>query len=130
MITWREEFSLGIDKIDEQHKKLFAIANEAYNLLKDEFYFDKYDQIIKIIKDLRNYTIYHFGFEEAYMRSIEYKRYFSHKVVHDDFKEKINNIDLDKIDENQDEYIKELLNFIVDWIENHILKADKLIVSK
>ncbi|SNX54507.1 bacteriohemerythrin [Thermoanaerobacterium sp. RBIITD] len=130
MITWREEFSLGIDKIDEQHKKLFAIANEAYNLLKDEFYFDKYDQIIKIIKDLRNYTIYHFGFEEAYMRSIEYKRYFSHKVVHDDFKEKINNIDLDKIDENQDEYIMELLNFIVDWIENHILKADKLIVSK
>lgn len=130
MITWREEFSLGIDKIDEQHKKLFAIANEAYNLLKDEFYFDKYEQIIKIIKDLRNYTIYHFGFEEAYMRSIEYKRYFSHKVVHDDFKEKINNIDLDKIDENQDEYIKELLNFIVDWIENHILKADKLIVSK
>ncbi|TZE81078.1 bacteriohemerythrin [Calorimonas adulescens] len=129
MIKWREEFRLGIETIDEQHKKLFAIANEAYDLLKNDFYIDKYDRIVAILKELRDYTIYHFNSEEDYMKSIGYKKLLSHKVEHNDFVEKINSIDLDKLDENQDEYILELLNFVVDWIEQHILGTDKQIVS-
>ncbi|ADL68092.1 bacteriohemerythrin [Thermoanaerobacterium thermosaccharolyticum] len=130
MITWREEFRLGVEEIDKQHKRIFDIANEAYDLLKDEFHLDKYDRIVDIIKDLKNYAVYHFDYEENYMKSIGYRKLLSHKVLHDDFKEKINNIDLDKVDENQDEYIKEILNFVVDWIESHILKTDRLYAEK
>jgi hemerythrin len=130
MITWKEDFRLGIDEIDKQHKRLFDIANEAYDLLKNEFAIDKYDHIVDIIKELKDYTIYHFDYEEDYMKSIGFKKLLSHKVLHDDFKEKINNIDLDKIDQNQDEYIKDILNFLVDWIEKHILKDDRLYAEK
>ncbi|AEF16463.1 MULTISPECIES: bacteriohemerythrin [Thermoanaerobacterium] len=130
MITWKEDFRLGIDEIDKQHKRLFDIANEAYDLLKNEFAIDKYDHIVEIIKELKDYTIYHFDYEEDYMKSIGFKKLLSHKVLHDDFKEKINNIDLDKIDQNQDEYIKDILNFLVDWIEKHILKDDRLYAEK
>ncbi|HHV74678.1 MULTISPECIES: bacteriohemerythrin [unclassified Thermoanaerobacterium] len=130
MITWKEDFRLGIDEIDKQHKRLFDIANEAYDLLKNEFAIDKYDHIVDIIKELKDYTIYHFDYEEGYMKSIGFKKLLSHKVLHDDFKEKINNIDLDKIDQNQDEYIKDILNFLVDWIEKHILKDDRLYAEK
>ncbi|MDI3310130.1 MAG: bacteriohemerythrin [Thermoanaerobacterium sp.] len=130
MITWKEDFRLGIDEIDKQHKRLFDIANEAYDLLKNEFTIDKYDHIVDIIKELKDYTIYHFDYEENYMKSIGFKKLLSHKVLHDDFKEKINNIDLDKIDQNQDEYIKDILNFLVDWIEKHILKDDRLYAEK
>ncbi|AFK86144.1 bacteriohemerythrin [Thermoanaerobacterium saccharolyticum] len=130
MITWKEDFRLGIGEIDKQHKRLFDIANEAYDLLKNEFAIDKYDHIVDIIKDLKDYTIYHFDYEENYMKSIGFKKLLSHKVLHDDFKEKINNIDLDKIDQNQDEYIKDILNFLVDWIEKHILKDDRLYAEK
>jgi len=130
MITWKEDFRLGIDEIDKQHKRLFDIANEAYDLLKNEFAIDKYDHIVEIIKKLKDYTIYHFDYEEDYMKSIGFKKLLSHKVLHDDFKEKINNIDLDKIDQNQDEYIKDILNFLVDWIEKHILKDDRLYAEK
>lgn len=45
MIQWREEFALGVPAIDEQHQKLFEIANLAYALLKNELIMDKYDQI-------------------------------------------------------------------------------------
>ena len=40
MISWRDEFALGVPEIDEQHKKLFAIANRAYEVLKNELLVD------------------------------------------------------------------------------------------
>jgi hemerythrin len=49
----------------------------------------------------------------------------SHKVEHDDFVNKFNNIDLKKIDEKQDDYIVEILEFIYKWIDEHILVKDR-----
>ncbi len=129
MIKWREEFRIGVEDIDQQHQKLFAIAGEAYELLKNDLLTDKYDRIVSIIEELRDYTVYHFGFEEQYMASIGYKKLLSHKVIHDDFIAKLNEVNLDHIDENQDQYLTELLDFVVQWIEKHILGTDKLIVS-
>lgn len=126
MIEWRDEFSVGNNEIDTQHKKLFQIAGKAYTLLKDDLVTDKYDQIISILQELKDYTVYHFSFEEEYMKSIGYKRVLSHKVLHDDFIERINNVNLNAIDENQSKYILETLDFIVSWIGEHILGNDKL----
>lgn len=129
MIHWNDEYLLGISLIDEQHKKLFSIVEEGFDLLKNDFYIDKYDRIIKLIEELRDYTIFHFRSEEEYMRSINYKKYFSHIIEHQEFINKVNNLDLSKIDKNQDEYIKSILNFALQWIIDHILKTDKLIIQ-
>lgn len=129
MIQWKESYRLGIDEIDDQHKKLFEIANRAYELLKNDFVTDKYDRIVSIIEELKDYTVYHFSFEENYMASINYRKLLSHKVIHDDFIAKITEVDLDNVDENQDEYLMGILDFVVEWIEQHILGTDKLIVS-
>lgn len=125
MISWKEEYSVGVLEIDEQHKKLFDIANRAYDLLKNDFSVDKYDRIVDIFEELNNYTKFHFDYEENYMLRIGYKRLLSHKVQHDDFIEKINSIDLDKVDEDQDKYLIDILEFIVKWITGHILGRDK-----
>lgn len=129
MIKWKEEYALGIDHIDEQHEKLFEIAERAYELLNNDFITDKYDKIIEILGELKEYTIFHFKSEEKYMLGIRYKRFLSHKVEHERFINEINNINLNVIDLNQDEYVKGLLEFIVDWIDKHILNQDKLIVE-
>ncbi|MCG1011647.1 hemerythrin family protein [Tepidanaerobacter sp. GT38] len=130
MIKWKDEYKIGIAEIDEQHKKIFDIANEAYELLKDEFSYDKYDRIIELLEELKNYAKFHFSYEEDYMLSIKYKGYFSQKVAHDNFVEKINSYDLNDIDENQDQYILEILDFVVDWISKHILVSDKQIPAQ
>lgn len=125
MFKWKSEYETGIEKSDEQHKKLFEIANRAYELLTNDLYLDKYDKIIHIIEELKDYTVFHFTEEEEYMLSISYKKFFSHKVEHENFIKKFNDIDYNRIDDGQNKYIMELLEFIYRWIDGHILIKDK-----
>lgn len=127
MLDWKNEYEIGIKMIDEQHKHLFEIGNRAYELLKDEFSIDKYDKIVDIVNELKEYTKYHFRCEEDYMIKINYKRYRIQKTAHDNFIKKIYSIDLKKIDENQNKYIEDLLKFVFNWIIEHILHEDMLI---
>ena len=79
MYEMKPEYYIGIDMIDEEHKQLFKYADEAYELLHDEFTPDKYDRIDIILENLRNYTVKHFSDEEQYMESINYKKIFTQK---------------------------------------------------
>jgi len=127
MFGWKEEYSTGIPIIDEQHKKLFQIADKIHTTLDDELAVDKYDKIVELVEELKDYTVFHFKTEEDYMLSIGYRKYFSHKVEHNDFVEKINSIDYTQLDKDQDAYLRDILTFVVEWISNHILKNDKMI---
>ncbi|MGE4273755.1 MAG: bacteriohemerythrin [Desulfitobacterium sp.] len=124
MLKWKEEYSIGVAEIDEQHMRLFEIGNQIYDLLENYLLPDKYDKIVTIILELKDYTIYHFKTEEDYMLKIKYPGYFKQKVAHDDFVKEIENIDLDAIDHDQDGHTRKLLNFIFDWVLDHILKSD------
>lgn len=127
MYEMKEEYKIGIEHIDEQHKKLFELADKAYMLLKDDFTIDKYDKIIEIITELKEYTIFHFKSEEEYMESINYKRMFTQKIEHDKFIKTLEAIDLNHIDQNQDESLVKMLEFLNEWLTEHILKNDKII---
>lgn len=129
MFEMKDEYLVGVELIDLEHTKLFEIAERAYQLYSDNFLADKYDYIIDIIDELRDYTILHFSDEEKYMESISYKRLFSHKIEHSEFIEKISNLNLREIDTNQNETILSILNFLNDWLVNHILYTDKLIAE-
>lgn len=125
----KPEYYTGIEFIDEEHKKLFDIASRAYDLLMNEFIPDKYDYIMEVVDELKDYTKYHFDHEETYMSSIKYRRILSQKVAHDDFIEKINEYDSEVVDENQRESLLELLDFLTTWLVEHIYKQDKLIAE-
>lgn len=126
MYEMKPDYFTGIELIDNEHRQLFDYANEAYELLQDQFVADKYDRIIDILKKLREYTKKHFADEEAYMESINYKRIFTQKVQHQEFIDKLDGIDLESIDagKNQDEAIADLLGFLTDWLIHHILEVD------
>lgn len=129
MYEMKPEYFIGVELIDEEHKQLFAYANEAYELLHEEFTPDKYDNIADILDKLREYTKKHFADEEAYMESIQYKRLFTQKIQHQEFIDKLDELDLEHLGEekNQDEQIAEILNFLTDWLVKHILNVDGLI---
>ena len=127
MYEFKDEFITGVESVDAEHRRLFEIADEAYMLSKEEFLVDKYDQVRQILGELKSYALEHFEHEEAYMDSINYKYKFIQKVQHDQFREKINDWDLDHLDENSDELLEEILSYLTNWLVNHILEHDKQI---
>lgn len=123
----KPEYMTGITMIDEEHAKIFGLANQLYDLLSNDFIPDKYDYIVEVIDGLKEYAKKHFRDEEDYMRSINYKRFFSHKIEHQAFLEKIEDLKLESIDEDQKQVCFDLLSFVSDWLVDHILGNDVLI---
>lgn len=130
MFEMKEEYKIGVPHIDAEHERLFEIGENAYKLLKNPYEMDKYDKIVEVIEELRSYTVYHFKSEEDYMESINYKRLFTQKIDHANFIKKIDEVNFNKIDENQDEAIMEILTFLNKWLVDHILEKDLLITAK
>ena len=126
MYEMKPEYYIGIDMIDEEHKQLFKYADEAYELLHDEFTPDKYDKMDIILEKLRDYTVKHFADEEQYMESIHYKKMFTQKVQHMEFVQKLDEFIEHHSDEeiDQDEQIMGILKYLTDWLINHILYVD------
>ena len=122
MLKWKTEFETGIAHLDEQHMHLFEIGNKAYAMLDDDA--DRFDEIVAVIGELKEYTVYHFTSEEEYMKSVSHRKFLSHKVEHDDFIKKVSEIDFEKLDDNQEEYLRGIIGLVFDWVTEHILGKD------
>ena len=125
MLQWKEEYEVGVAEIDEQHQKLVAIANHVYELMRNDLALDKYDQIVEILQELKEYTVYHFQYEEGLMQKAAYKKRFSHKILHQEFLAQVEAVDLSAVDENQEEYLIRIMDFIANWLIEHIVGEDK-----
>lgn len=124
MIQWKESYRLGIDIIDEQHKRLFDIAEEAEQIMELPDYIDKFDEIVRVLNELRDYVKYHFDQEEEILLKIGYKKFFEHKVAHNDFIEYIYSLDIEDIDKHQQERGLNILRILMDWLVEHVLEKD------
>lgn len=128
--AFTKEYETGIDFIDQEHKTLFSIIREANDLVHAELLHDKFDKIVEILDKLKTYTENHFLHEEEYMENIHYPKLEAQRTAHAAFIEKLVNIsiwDLDAIDENQQQYLEELIDYLLEWLSNHILKTDRQI---
>lgn len=128
--AFTDRYKTGIALIDEQHRGLFEIINQVNNLIHAEFLYDKYDEIMGLLTELREYTEFHFADEEEYMKSIGYPQLEAQKRAHTSFVERLVEIDLtdlDSMDDNQQDYLQNMIDFLISWLSNHILKSDKMI---
>jgi hemerythrin len=125
--AFNDEYRTGIALVDEEHRRLFEIIEQANDLIQEQLLHDKYDEIVSVITQLREYTELHFADEEAYMERIGYEGITSQRHAHRSFVEKLEVIDLEVMDDNQQAYLEELVDFLLEWLINHILKMDKKI---
>ncbi|MCD5407622.1 MAG: bacteriohemerythrin [Desulfotomaculum sp.] len=125
MFVWQKNFELGIEVIDEQHQKLFQIANEISELItRYADGEDTYDEIISVIGELKEYTVYHFKTEEDLFLKYNYPDYTQHKKEHHVFIEHLDEVVFLDLDHNQEKFLRDLLNMIAKWVLDHILTQD------
>jgi hemerythrin len=125
-----DKFKTGINIIDEEHQMLFQIIGKIYKAIEVELVHDKFDLILDILDELKEYTRVHFADEENYMREIGYDGLPYQEMLHQKFIDKLNELDLDDVDDNQEEYLYDFLGFLQNWLVNHILRVDKMIPAK
>jgi len=132
MFDWKENYSLGIEEIDNQHKHLLEIGTELYDLMasKERRQSDKYDEIMETIHKLKDYTVFHFDFEEGLMQKCNYSDVDNHEKEHRTFVDKISEIEDEDIDSFQNKITMELIGFVASWIEKHILETDRKYVAE
>lgn len=128
MYEMKPEYFTGIELVDSEHKRLFELAEQTYQLLKAEYIPDKYDHVKDLLIELREYTEKHFADEEEYMESIQYKRITSQRLQHRNFIKKLSEVDVDEIiDEDPEKAIEDILHFLTNWLVHHILEMDMMI---
>ena len=124
------KYKTGIPFVDGQHRKLFEIIKETHGLINQEYVHDKYDEIVHILEELKDSTIMHFQEEENYMESIGYDGLAIQRMAHSAFIDRLNGVNLEDVDDNQKEYLEELIGFLLEWLTGHILKMDKRIPAR
>ena len=132
MYEMKPEYFTGIEEIDQEHARLFELAQETYDLLNDDFLQDKTEQLIHLISELIDYTKTHFSHEEAYLEGIHYADLERHSAQHRRFEDSLLEFDLDSAEndyEEQNKVVEEILEFLVGWLVSHILKVDMLYVQ-
>jgi hemerythrin len=121
---WKEAYSVNVLEIDKQHKKLFEIGGKISDLVLSKDDYDHYDEIMVILQELKDYTLYHFDYEEKLLEQSGFKDLDTHKIEHVFLIKKLQRLQNKDIDIDQKEATINLISFISDWIAGHILKTD------
>ncbi len=114
---WDDKYSIHNFMIDEQHKKLFELANIAYNMIGKQ---TDNAEIKKILVALFDYMKTHFKDEETYMESINFPLLNAHREHH---REIVSEMTL--LIRNMKYDFKQQLAIITEqWLVKHIIQED------
>lgn len=119
--TWKDSYSVGIEKFDEQHKKLVGILARLEDCHKEK---KSASDAAEVAKELRDYTVLHFGLEERNMSRYDYPGLENQKEEHEKFREITRDLYSDLVMEKQID-LQEKLEFLFDWLVSHIGQVDK-----
>lgn len=124
-ILWKEEYTIGLETIDQQHRKFIDILNK---LSKSFLSQDDRKEVAIVLKELEEYAENHFAFEEKYFRDFNYEDSEEHKKHHEVFRSQIQSF-WEQL-KNENELLKyDLLQFMDNWLTAHIVKEDKKYVE-
>ena len=122
LIAWSDELSVSVAEIDAQHKVLLGYINKLHDAMTSH---QSKDVVNDIIAGLAEYTISHFGVEEAHFAEFKYSGADEHKKEHDKFVKKVTSFQVG-YGAGHYKLSMEILIFLTDWLVTHIKGTDKL----
>ncbi|CAK0750153.1 putative Bacteriohemerythrin [Azospirillaceae bacterium] len=124
-IRWNDSMSVGHPQIDSEHKRLIDMLNRL-RVAVDMGYGEELIEII--LCDLSEYCCYHFSHEEREMMQLRYSDYLRHKSLHDTLISKLDSL-VYKFEAHREKISLEVIDFLGDWLFNHILIEDRKLVE-
>lgn len=120
-IAWNDRYSVGVHSINDQHKKLVEMINNLYT----EFYKGISNEfLMELIKELEKYTVYHFSYEEKFMKLYNYKDFKEHVAEHQSFINELKHYKETLSKENKKAVI-DFATYLKNWLLKHIMGTDK-----
>lgn len=116
-VEWSDALSVGVPAVDEDHKKLVSLVNELFSAC---FAGGGNDAVSAVLKELLDYTQYHFAREEAFLRSHASPTLESHAEEHRKLTGQVLAISRQGTSALSDD----VLLFLRDWLMYHILETD------
>ena len=118
-IQWKEEYSVGVPELDEQHKGLVMLINRLTEAGH------RPERIKSALAALDRYTKEHFRAEEALMSSRHYEDLDEHRKQHQAFEEWLQAVKMVyNFSSSPDFFADTVSTFLRNWLVNHILKTD------
>lgn len=117
-IHWNPIYSVHVDRLDNQHRKIFDIANHLIDVFESGS-----DDFLSVINELVDYVTVHFHDEQVVMMNAKFPGLSIQTREHDQFIEKVEGFLKDYDEGNKDLGFK-MVVFLRDWINNHTTKMD------
>lgn len=119
--VWKPEYSVGIDSIDTQHRKLVSLINNLQTAIDysagEQFEREALDALV-------DYTRTHFGYEEDLMQKHCYPSFEPHRAEHHRMIANVETV-LESYREDPDAAMQEANSFLKNWLIKHINGTDK-----
>lgn len=118
---WKETYSVQVPEIDAQHKRLVDIINR----LQDAMLHGQGKNVIdSVLRDLEDYTRYHFAAEEDLLKRHAYPKILTQESQHRGFVEKLGRFRAD-FHSGSITMSVTVMEFLRDWLTHHIMQEDK-----
>ncbi len=128
-LVWNNRYDIGVDIIDNEHKKLFRILKKLFDFGQQEM---KSQWVCReAVKYFKEHALQHFLDEENYMESVGYSGFQMHKRIHTNFRE----ITLPALEKELElasysaDTVEHFLGVCAGWLIGHTLIEDQAIVS-
>jgi hemerythrin-like metal-binding protein len=120
-VTWTSEMSVGVTTLDDDHKVLIGIINQLHFGIMAG-----HDRAVlsSVLDQLVDYTKFHFLQEETLFAKANYLGAPAHKLEHDGFIDRIENLRTRSAKAPVAMIDLELMGFLRTWLVTHIMVSD------
>ena len=120
IIDWRDEFSVGVASVDQEHREMIGLINELDDAMGQDA---DHATVIGTLGEIYARIAAHFALEEKIMRDVSYVDLSSHKEDHENLLDALSMI-IDGVDEEGRYDRGRLSRELDEWFTNHFRTND------
>ena len=120
LLQWKQEYSVGIDAMDDEHREMMNLINDVYAKLASDPSAVQVDDCLGVVY---NTISMHFALEEKLMRENHYSEYEAHKDEHEELLDQLRDL-MDDFHADPKSGGTRLASSLSDWFAGHFSTFD------